>query len=70
MMPAWGANALERRRYELEQGTGAVVMSPYNFTLPASMPQVLAWMRPLARVQRGELQLYPVFAEIAESGRL
>src|SRR5579875_1422425 len=28
MMPAWGANALERRRYELEQGTGAIVMSP------------------------------------------
>jgi hypothetical protein len=56
MMQAWSANALERRRYELEQGPGGDHDVPYSFALPASMPQVLSWMRLLARVQRGELQ--------------
>ncbi len=47
---------LERRRGELERGTGGDHDSPYTLTLPASMPQVLAWMKLLARVQNGALQ--------------
>jgi hypothetical protein len=50
-------NSLDRRRLELERGVGGDHDRPYTFTLPASMPQVLAWMKLLARVQRGELQL-------------
>jgi hypothetical protein len=46
----------ERRRLELELGPGGDHDVPYNFVLPASMPQVFAWMRLLARIQRGELQ--------------
>lgn len=49
-------SSLDRRRLELERGTGGDHDTPYTFTLPASMPQVLAWMKLLARVQRGELQ--------------
>ena len=46
---------LEKRREELERGAGGDHDLPYSFTLPPSMPQVLAWMRLLAKVQRGEL---------------
>jgi hypothetical protein len=49
-------SSLERRRLELELGTGADHDVPYSFTLPASMPQVLAWLRLLAKVQRGQVQ--------------
>ena len=48
---------LDKRREELERGAGGDHDLPYNFALPPSMPQVLAWMRLLAKVQRGELQL-------------
>ncbi len=51
-----GMSALDRRRLELERGTGGDHDSPYTFTGPSSMPQALAWMKLLARVQRGELQ--------------
>ena len=51
-----GMNSLDRRRLELERGGGVDHDTPYTFTSPASMPQVLAWMKLLARVQRGELQ--------------
>ena len=47
---------LERRRREIEGGAGGDHDLPYSFALPPSMPQVLAWMRLLAKVQRGELQ--------------
>jgi len=47
---------LESRRLELELGPGGDQDIPYRFVLPPSMPQVLAWMRLLARIQRGELQ--------------
>jgi hypothetical protein len=50
-----GKSALERRRLELELGPGGDHDVPYRFVLPPSMPQVLAWMRLLARIQRGEL---------------
>ena len=47
---------LDKRREELERGAGGDHDLPYSFALPPSMPQVLAWMRLLAKVQRGELQ--------------
>lgn len=50
-----GMSALERRREELESGPGGDHDLPHRFSLPLSLPQVLAWMTLLARVQRGEL---------------
>jgi hypothetical protein len=47
---------LERRREELENGPGGDHDLPYSFSLPRSVPQVLALMTLLARVQRGEVQ--------------
>jgi hypothetical protein len=49
-------SALERRREELESGPGADHDLPYRFSLPLSLPQVLAWMRLLAKVHSGALQ--------------
>jgi hypothetical protein len=51
-----GASALERRRLELERGAGGDHDVPYCFALPAYLPHVLAWMKLLARVHRGEVQ--------------
>ena len=45
-----------KRRTELEHGVGGDLDLPYRFNLPASMPQVLAWVKLLAKVQNGELQ--------------
>jgi hypothetical protein len=50
-----GMSALESRRLELESGAGGDHDVAYRFVLPPSMPQVLAWMRLLARRERGEL---------------
>ena len=47
---------LEMKRLELEMHTGEDHDCPYVFTLPANMPQVLVWMKLLARVHNGELQ--------------
>ena len=47
----------ERRRLEHERGAGGDHDVPYHFTLPLSMLQVLAWMRLLGRIQRGEIEL-------------
>ncbi|HEX6482683.1 MAG TPA: hypothetical protein VF043_27890 [Ktedonobacteraceae bacterium] len=49
-------SALEGRRLEHELGTGGDHDLPYHFALPLSLPQVLAWLRLMGRVQRGELQ--------------
>ena len=49
-------SSLERRRLKLELGPGGDHDVLYGFALPASMPQVLAWMRLLAKVHRGELE--------------
>lgn len=49
-------SALEKRREELERGPGADHDLPYEFSLPLSLPQVLAWMRLLAKVHCGALQ--------------
>jgi len=47
---------LERKRLELELGPGGDHDVPYTCALPLWMPHVLAWMRLLAKVQRGELE--------------
>jgi len=49
-------NAFKMRQFagECESGTDHDI--PYMFTLPGSLPQVLALARLLARVQRGELE--------------
>jgi hypothetical protein len=52
----WSMHVLERRRLELELGPGGDHDVPYTFALPVSMPQVLAWTRLLAQVQRGEVE--------------
>ncbi len=49
-------DVLERRREELENGPGGDHDLPYRFSLPLSLPQVLAWMTLSARVRRGEVQ--------------
>lgn len=49
-------SALERRRLELELGPGGDHDVPYRFFLPPSMPQVLVWVKLLAKVADGELQ--------------
>jgi hypothetical protein len=51
-----GVSFLEKRRVELERGLGGDHDLPYRFTLPISMPQVLAWVKLLVRVQDGALQ--------------
>lgn len=50
-----GMSSLDRRRIELERGTGGDHDVPYIFALPHSLPHILAWMKLLAKVQRGEL---------------
>jgi len=61
--PGRGGRALEsrsmcalERRQELESGHGADYDLPYKFSLPLSLPQVLAWTRLLAKVHCGALQ--------------
>ena len=51
-----GVSFLEQRRVELERGAGGDHDCPYRFTLPISIPQVLAWVKLLARVKDGALQ--------------
>ena len=50
-----GMSVLERRREELESGPGGDHDLPYSFSLPLSVPQVLAWIALLVKVQQGEL---------------
>jgi hypothetical protein len=47
---------LERSWLAVELDGSADHDTPYHFSLPASLPQALAWTRLLARVQRGELE--------------
>jgi hypothetical protein len=51
-----GMSRLLRRRLELELGPDGDQDVPYSFALPASLPQILAWMRLLAKVHRGQVQ--------------
>ncbi len=50
-------NSSERSRLEFELGPGGDHDISYRFSLPASLPQVLVWMRLLARVHRGQIQM-------------
>ena len=50
------ASPLDRRRDELERGAGGDHDLPYQFTLPISTPQVLAWLKLQVRAQQGDLQ--------------
>jgi hypothetical protein len=47
-------SSLDRRRLEVELGVGGDHDVPYVFALPPSMPHVLAWLRLLTRVHRGD----------------
>jgi hypothetical protein len=49
-------SVLERSRLAVELDGSADHDTPYRFSLPASLPQALAWTRLLARVRRGELE--------------
>jgi hypothetical protein len=49
-------SALERRRLELEPGAGGDHDCPYRFTLPGSIPQMLAWVKLLAKISAGEIE--------------
>lgn len=50
-----GMIVLDKKRLEIERGTGGDHDTSYRFTLPVSMPQLLAWRRLQTRVQAGEL---------------
>ena len=49
-------SVLESRRVEIEMGAGGDHDLPYIFTLPVSVPQLLAWTRLQVRVREGDLQ--------------
>jgi len=51
-----GMSSLDERREALECGAGGDHDLPYRFTLPTSLPQVLSWVKLLARVQQGDFQ--------------
>ena len=55
-LSASGASPLDKRREDLERGAGGDYDTPYQFALPLSMPQVLAWLKLQVRVQQGDLQ--------------
>jgi hypothetical protein len=46
----------DKRRDEFERGAGGDHDLPYRFMLATSMPQALAWVKLLVRVQQGDLQ--------------
>jgi hypothetical protein len=49
-------SSLDIRRLEFEIGSTGDHDLPYEFTLPSSMPQALAWAELLVKVYRGELE--------------
>ena len=51
-----GVRILDNRRVELEGGAGGDHAIPYRFTLPISMPEVLAWVKLMVRVRGGDVQ--------------
>ena len=51
-----GMSELYKRREELERGAGGDHDLPYRFALPTSLPQVLAWVKLLVRVERRDFQ--------------
>lgn len=55
-MPMGSIPLLEARRLELELGTGGDHDQPYQFAFPRRLPETCAWMRLMAKVQRGDLE--------------
>jgi hypothetical protein len=49
-------SGLSRKREEQERGAGGDHDRPYTFTLPAFLPQALAWSRLLTKVRNGEIE--------------
>ena len=49
-------SVLDIRRLEVEPGMPGDHDTPYRFSLPVSMPQKLAWLRLMLKVQSGELE--------------
>ena len=49
-------DSLDIRRLEFEIGSTGDHDLPYEFTLPPSMPQTLAWAELLAKVYKDELE--------------
>ena len=47
---------LEQRRDVLERGAGGDHDQPYRFSMLASTPEMLAWVKLLARVHHGDLR--------------
>ena len=62
-----GMSPLDKRREELERGAGGDHDLPYRFTLPTSTPQVLAWVKLLARVELRDFQ--PEIGAIGSNNR-
>ena len=54
--PQGSRDVLDRRRLEVELGAPRDHDTLYLFTLPTSLPQVLAWMKLRAQVQDGAFQ--------------
>jgi hypothetical protein len=48
-------NQLELRRLELELGAGGDHDTSYRFAWPLFLPQALAWIRVMSRVQQEEV---------------
>jgi hypothetical protein len=46
-----GMSPLDKRREELERGAGGDHDLPYQFMLPTALPQVLAWVKWLSRIE-------------------
>ena len=63
------ASTLDQRREALEYGDGGDHDLPYRFSLPTSAPEVLAWVKLLARVRHGGLQAEDAAAVGAEQCR-
>jgi hypothetical protein len=57
-------SSLDKQRERLERGSGGDHNTPYQFALPISLPQLLAWLTLQVRVQQGDLQ-----GEVIPSGR-
>lgn len=55
--PGINGTTPERRRLENKRGSGGDHDLPYTFTLPDSLPQILAWIRLSTKVRNGELEL-------------
>jgi hypothetical protein len=50
------SSSVDIKRLELEIGSSGDHDLPYEFTLPSSMPQALAWAKLLVKVYMGELE--------------